>query len=115
MNCGRGYAITRPQSFNKSMLNLDQIAKGYGANVNKVLKRCNDKRSIHRFHRSGWSNDRGKTMIAEAEIPLWVRIHFRDTYFNIDQDRHEREKNMRKFIRQAKAEGYNFMVRDGSM
>lgn len=85
------------------MTTLTDLARGVGVpeyRLKRQLEGAAIRRKSHFWSRKGWSYDKGKTMMAEAVIPLWLWLHpkFKDTFFSNDADKHEREKNMRKLL-----------------
>lgn len=67
----------------------------------EVLKACKDERRIHREHRNGYTNDRGKSMRKILSFHPSVLFHPEfSKYFDKEMDPHERRKNMYAFAHQ---------------
>lgn len=57
-------------------------------------------KTIHRHHRNGFTNDRGRTMRKIASIPFWVTLEPKYAgYFHKDAPPEERKKDIRRFLR----------------
>lgn len=65
-----------------------------------VIKEAQNRKTVHRFHRRGWSNDKEKTMRAVARIPLWVLAHPEyGKYFQKDHVYEDRRKEQNAFFK----------------
>ena len=65
-----------------------------------VIKEAKDQRTIHRFHRKGWTNDKEKSGRRTARIPIWVLADKEySKYFNKEIPYEDRRKESDKFLR----------------
>lgn len=79
---------------------IDQLCKGFGPDLQKVLEGCKERRSVHRQHSNGYSPKRLHRNI--AEIPRELFLHPRSPFkqfFDNAHDAHERRKHIYEFLR----------------
>ena len=83
---------------------INELCKGEdGTNIKRVLKNCNDLRSINRHYRNGYTNDRGRTHRLIACLPEEIFLNPNSPlkeFFDLkNMDRHERKKHMTAFFK----------------
>ena len=80
----------------------------------ELAKQVKERRTMHRFHRNGFSNDRARSMRFIASVPLSLTFHpeYRK-YFDPLMDPKDRKKNLFAFLRKYESDtGINLRTVD---
>ena len=83
--------------------NLDYLNKVSAWEAKKtlaVIKEAKAEKTIHRFHRNGWTNDKEKSGRRTAKIPIWVLASREySKYFDPRIPYEDRRKEADKFLK----------------
>lgn len=87
----------RKVSLKEAQDTLTQIRK---AQTYGIVKEVKEKRTIHRFHKRGFSNDKERSMRHVFKAPLWLLFHPEySKYFPKCSDPKERQTHFLDFMR----------------
>ena len=79
---------------------MEYLSEVKASEAVQVMKQCKEEKSVHRFHRNGFSNDVEKTMRKIASFPVWFIFDPEyKKYFSPQMDVHERRKGLREILR----------------
>lgn len=78
---------------------MKKVSDFEAVKVMEIAQAVKERRSIHRLHRNGYTNDRAKSMRMIASVPLALTFHPEyKKYFDPLMDAKERRKNLIAFL-----------------
>ena len=79
---------------------IDELCRGMGTNVKRVLESTKRQRSMNRVIGNGYSKKRTHRMLADIPVELYINPRSPlKQFFDNDMDKHERQKHIAKFLR----------------